>query len=275
MLKKLPILLASFSFCLSGYCAEEPKKIAITIDDLPFVGTTNGKPSNLQREHDRFIKIVDTLKEYNVPATGFVVAGTIEKDQWQLLEEFQKAGFQIGNHTYSHLNLNTTQAQKYMEDIARADQVLTPLYNGTKYFRYPYLAEGQGEKKAQVYEFLSAQNYVIAPVTIDTKDFRFNEELFHIPYRLREKNLPQLRKRYLSYIWSQTQRAEKLAGNKPVKQILLIHANLVNSHFLGDIIQMYKQNGYEFISLEEALAPPSSFIQPLYAGQKDDKKNSS
>lgn len=265
MLKKiLLVVVFSMGFYINCF-ADQRKQIAITIDDLPFVGTTNGKPSNLQRENDRFLKIIEALKQHNVPATGFVVPGTIEKDQWQLIEQFHKAGFQIGNHTYSHINLNTCQAQKYIEDVARADKILHPLFTGKKYFRYPYLAEGKGDTRAKVMEFLQANNYKIAPVTIDTKDFRFNDELFHIPYRQRESNLNQLRKRYLSYIWSQTQRAERLAGDKPSKQILLIHANLVNSHFLGDIIKMYKENGYEFISLDEALAPLPSFIHPAFA----------
>ena len=44
---------------------------------------------------------------------------------------------------------------------------------------------------------------------------------------------------------------------KPVKQIILLHANLLNSHFLGDIIQMYRDHGYKFITLEEALENPA------------------
>ncbi len=44
----------------------------------------------------------------------------------------------------------------------------------------------------------------------------------------------------------------KLTGS-PGKQILLIHANLLNSLCLGDIINMYEEKGYKFISLEEAL----------------------
>ncbi len=124
-----------------------------------------------------------------------------------------------------------------------------------RYFRYPYFAEGRGDKKADVQAYLANNDYIIAPVTIDTKDFRFNEQLYRVAYRARPKYLPKLRKRYLAYIWKQTLRAEKRAKNKPTKQILLLHANLLNSHFLGDIIQMYREHGYRFISLKAALEP--------------------
>jgi hypothetical protein len=81
-----------------------------------------------------------------------------------------------------------------------------------------------------------------------------------------------MKKRYLSYIWKQTLRAEKNSQNHnlPNKQILLLHANLLNSHFLGDVIEMYKTNGYKFISLQEALGSrtttdTSSKIMPFAA----------
>ena len=56
-------------------------------------------------------------------------------------------------------------------------------------------------------------------------------------------------------------KAEKRSSDKPVKQILLVHANLLNSHFLGDVIQMYKNNGYRFISLTEALANTAPLVK--------------
>lgn len=236
------------------------REIAITLDDLPLVGSTGHNEAALKREHDRFFSILNTLVENKVPATGFVIAGSIGKDQWEFLEAFHNAGFTIGNHTYSHANLNSMSGDKYIENVARADKILSPLMSHPKYFRYPYLAEGRGAKKAEVQQYLAEHDYVIARVTIDTKDFRFNSQLYHVAYRARPEYLPKLKKQYLSYIWSQTLRAEKKANGKPVKHILLLHANLLNSHFLEDIIKMYRENGYTFISLEEALKEPAEAI---------------
>lgn len=254
--KLISLLMLSFSLNLSF--AQE-RTITITIDDLPFVGTTHNKPGNLRREKERFLKIMQTLIDHNVPATGFVLAGSIEKNQWELLEQFHDEGFIIGNHTYSHLNLNRVDAERYKEDIARADKILTPLMQqGQKYFRYPYLAEGKGETKMDVQNFLANHDYIIAPVTIDSKDFKFNAQLFAIPWRQRPNHLERIKKQYLNYIWQQTLRAEKKAGNTEQTQILLIHANLLNSHFLGDVITMYKNKGYRFVSLDEALSTQGS-----------------
>jgi peptidoglycan/xylan/chitin deacetylase (PgdA/CDA1 family) len=259
-MSKLLSLCFVFLFFLNSPAFSQTREIVITIDDLPFVGTTNNKEGNLKRESDRFTKIMQALVENNVPAVGFVVAGTIEHDQWKLLEQFQSSGFVIGNHTYSHLCLNSINAQKYMDDIAHADKVLLPLISGAKYFRYPYLAEGQGVTKDQVHAFLAANQYIIAPVTVDSKDFQFNAQLLAIHWRNRGKNINSIKRRYLDYIWNQTLKAEKKNQDKP--QILLIHANLLNSYCLGDIIKMYKDNGYKFVSITDALPPDLYIVRP-------------
>ncbi|KTD22270.1 polysaccharide deacetylase [Legionella lansingensis] len=271
MLKKCILCLTLA--CLSSHLAfAQDREIAITIDDLPFVGSSNGNAGKLKRERERFLKILQTLIDKKVPATGFVIAGSIEQGQWELLEQFREAGFLLGNHTYSHKSLNSITAEKYIDDVDKADKILTPLFPKHKYFRYPYLAESSGEKRQKVYDYLAAHHYIIAPVTVDSKDFVFNQQLFAIPYRLREQNLNQLRKRYLAFIWNQTLKAEskaaKLNPDKPVKHILLIHANLLNSHFLGDIIDLYRQNGYRIVSLEEALTAPAESINATEVNEK-------
>lgn len=245
-------------FCNLMSCSAfaQDKEIAITIDDLPFVGSGTNTPSSLKRTQDRFMALVNTLVNNQVPATGFAIGGAVAKNEWDLLEAFRNQGFHLGNHTYTHLNLNTMNVDKYISDIDKADKVLTRVMTEPKYFRFPYLAEGKGAKKTKVREYLEAHHYIIAPVTIDSKDYEFNARFYRIAYRNRAKSIEQFKKGYLAFIWKQTLRAEKTsrkADGQPAKQILLIHANLLNSLCLEDIITLYRQNGYKFISLEEAL----------------------
>ena len=235
----------------------QTREIAITIDDLPLVASQMNTPGNQQRSTERFMRIIQILTDNKVPATGFVIAGAIEKGQWDFLEKFRNAGFMIGNHTYSHYNLNSMNADKYIADIDKADKILAPLLTEPKYFRYPYLAEGNQQSKPKVLDYLTEHHYVIAPVTVDSNYFEFNERLYKVPYRTRTTYLNTLKISYLAYIWKQTLRAEKKAGAQPVKQILLIHSNVLNSYLLGDIIKLYKDHGYTFISLTDALKNPA------------------
>jgi len=255
-------LLFLFTALFSSICfADDEKEIAITMDDLPLVASRMDTPANRQRSTERFTQIVETFQKYKVPVIGFVIAGAIEKGQWDFLEQFRKAGFMLGNHTYSHYDLNQVSVDKYIADIDRADKILTPIMTQPKYFRYPYLAEGNKDKKQKVYNYLKEHNYTIAPVTIDSKDFDFNAMLYKVPYRSRVNYIQKLKPRYLAYIWKQTLKAEKSAHGKNAKQILLIHANLLNSYVLGDILEMYQKNGYKFISLTEALKNPAPTIK--------------
>ena len=268
MKKSYYLLLSLFA----GSCFGHDREVAITIDDLPLVASKMNTPGNQQRSTERFGKMVQALSDNKVPAIGFVIGGAIEKGQWAFIEQFRDAGLMIGNHTYSHHSLNQIGADKYIADIARADKVLAPVLTEPKYFRYPYLAEGTKKTKPIVLEYLTANHYTIAPVTIDSKDFQFNEQLYKVPYHSREAYISKLKPRYLAYIWQQTLKAEKRANGQPVKQILLIHANLLNSYALNDIIQMYKQNGYKFISLTDALKNPAPVITYTALEKKPEKE---
>jgi peptidoglycan/xylan/chitin deacetylase (PgdA/CDA1 family) len=241
---------------LNAPCFAEEKEIAITIDDLPFVGSGTSTPASLKRTQDRFMAIIKALVDNQVPATGFAIGGAVAKNEWELLRIFRDQGFALGNHTYTHNSLNQMSAEKYIADIDRADIRLAQVLTEPKYFRYPYLAEGNGNKRQKVYDYLAEHQYTIAPVTIDSKDYEFNARFYKIPYRKRAESLPAFKKRYLAYIWKQTLLAEKRSKKvegQPVKQILLIHANLLNSLCLEDILALYQKNGYKFISLADAL----------------------
>ena len=41
--------------------------------------------------------------------------------------------------------------------------------------------------------------------------------------------------------------------NREINQILLLHANFINSDYFDDIAKMLKKRGYRFITLEESL----------------------
>jgi peptidoglycan/xylan/chitin deacetylase (PgdA/CDA1 family) len=237
-------LFLSFLACLSF---AEQKTIAITIDDLPFVGEYRNFHLNM---------IIDTLKNQEVPATGFIIAKEIRADNWETLKKFRDAGLGLGNHTFSHANLNKLKAKEYIHEIEQADKILLPVMTKPKFFRYPYLAMSSGTKRDRVLCYLAEKNYQVAPITVDSKDFVFNQRLLSIPEQERRAYLNELKPFYLDYIWQQTVKAEehtRYHNSSEQSQILLIHANLLNAYVLPDIVSLYKERGYTFVSLEEAL----------------------
>ncbi len=223
------------------------REVAITIDDLPFVGSSKNFHLDM---------ILNTIKSNDVPATGFIIAGQVEPRNWQMLQKFREAGIGLGNHTLSHRNLNKVNSEVYIQEIEEADKILKAVLTKPKYFRYPYMAMSGGTKKSKVLDYLASKDYRIAPITIDSKDFMFNQLLMAVPEKQRRAFLQVLKPCYLNFIWQQTLKAEennRSAHKIKQAQILLIHANLLNAYVLGDIINLYKENNYSFVSLNDAL----------------------
>lgn len=251
--------LLSFTVLVNPSFAQK-RLIAITIDDLPFVGESKNFHLNM---------IIDVIKANEVPATGFIIAGEVSPANWKMLHKFRDAGLGLGNHTFSHLNLNKVDTEAYIEEIDAADKMLMPVLTEPKFFRYPYLAMSGGSKKEKVLHYLSKKNYQVAPITIDSKDFIFNQLLLDVPQNQRRNFLGALKVAYVDFIWQQTLRAEEhnRYNRKPDQaQILLIHANLLNAYVLPDIINLYKQNGFSFVNLEDAL---KTFEPPKMLAKKE------
>lgn len=233
--------LALLFVACSSFAAD--KTISLTIDDLPFVG---------EYRNFHLTMLMNTLKEQQVPATGFIIASEVRDNNWDLLKQFKEAGFGLGNHTFSHANLNRLKSKEYIHEIHQADKLLAAVLTEPKYFRYPYLAMGTGVKKSKVMHYLAKHHYEVAPITIDTKDFVFNQRLLSVPEVDRRTYLTELKPFYLDFILQQTLKAQERHQHN--SQILLIHANLLNAYVLPDIIKLFKQMNYTFIPLEEALA---------------------
>lgn len=236
------VLLSIFGFIAHLHAAS--REIALTIDDLPFVG--EGKNFHLNR-------IIDSLNKAGIPATGFIIAGNVSPDNIPVLERFRDQGYSLGNHTLSHVSANQVSTEHYLYQIDEADKRLQPVLTTPKYFRFPYLAMGQGNKKAAILNYLKTKQYTIAPITIDSKDFMFNQQLLAKPEAERRAFFEELKPVYLDYIWLKTQEAAAKHPHKAYPEILLIHANLLNAYCLDDIISMLKAEGYRFVSLDKAL----------------------
>lgn len=220
------------------------KEIALTIDDLPFVGESKNFHLN---------RIIDSLNKAGIPATGFIIAGNVSQDNIPVLERFRSEGYALGNHTLNHVSANQVSTEQYLYQIDEADKRLQRVLTTPKYFRFPYLAMGQGSKKTTILEHLRAAHYTIAPITIDSKDFMFNQQLLAKPEAERRAFFEELKPVYLDYIWLKTREAAAKHPHKAYPEILLIHANLLNAYCLDDIIAMLKNEGYQFVSLDKAL----------------------
>lgn len=248
-------LFSVLAFVLFVSCLDAGE-MAVTIDDLPVV-----KQSRYDREGQMFIMafVMAALKKHRVTATGFVVGNKVTAP-WQrdLLRRFRDAGHGLGNHTFSHPDLNETGAGEFVADIDNCDRLLGSLAGPARYFRYPLLHRGQDpDKRSSVSGWLQEQEYTVVPVTVDNDDYLFDARYESALDAGDDAAAAEIGREYLAHMLHQVDHFRKLAHQKlrrEIPHILLIHMNRINADYLDQLLTHLKNAGWRFVSLEEALA---------------------
>ena len=222
ILKKIVILFLALFLCstFSLTCkAEEStdeKVIYLTFDDGP-----GGKITT---------KVLDTLKEENVPATFFVIGCQI-KNQENLILRMKNEGHSIGLHSVSH------------------DR--NKLYHGNEGFLNEML------KEQAILEEVTGEKYNILrfPFGCNNQSYRLTDSLVNL---IHENNLK-------IYDWSQDSgdganynsspdTIFRKSMSKDDNIVLLMHCTYINKNSaaaLPSIIKYYKNAGYTFKVIDE------------------------
>lgn len=104
----------------------DEKLIALTFDDGP--------------DEDFTPQILDILKKYNVKATFYVIGQKVQYNK-KIIKRQHEEGHEIGNHTYTHINVSKNgynKIKKEIGDTQSAVKSVTGVYPKT--FRPPYRA---------------------------------------------------------------------------------------------------------------------------------------
>jgi peptidoglycan-N-acetylglucosamine deacetylase len=267
--KRLLIIILLSIICSQSIFSQNRKQVAITIDDLPAL--SHGL-IDFQNQEAYFGRILETLSKYNISVTGFAVGHLITRQNSNLIRNFLKSGHSIGNHTFSHTDLNKMSAKDFILDIEKNQKLLQAYQPEIKYFRYPMLHRGNTVKKHDsVYNYLKNNGYTIVPVTIDTDEADYNIAFVKSFFGNTKSNADSIGNAYINHMIAKSLEYEKrgyeIAG-RGINHILLIHMNFINSFYLDYLVSWYKNNGWEIVSLEAALTDPIYNMKDIYIGQK-------
>lgn len=264
------------TFSSSIKAQKSERFIAVTIDDLPVVSPR----TDLKTRREITKNLLAKVTKAKVPAIGFVneaklyTAEKRDEAQIDLLRSWLSANLELGNHTFSHLSLHDNSLEDYKANILKGEIITKELLQAKsmkmRYFRHPYLWTGLSmEIKNDLGAFLSEHNYTIAPVTIDNSDWIFASAYEKTLAKNDKKLMKQIGAAYVSYMEAKTdyweRQSVKLFGRE-IKQVLLIHANQLNSEYFDDIAKMLKKRNYKFVTLENALTDeayklPDTFVK--------------
>ena len=264
--------------CISQSITFAQRYVAITFDDLPVVCQCK---TDAERR-DITSKLIATFTKYKLPILGVVNEqklesenGVVEPARVALLQQWLDAGFELGNHGYSHKNINEISFEEYKSEILKGERVTRPLAlkKGLPYrfYRHPYLSAGDDLKvRKALDQFLKEHHYSIAPNTITYQDYTFSGAYETALLKGDTALARKIQDAYLPYTLSRWEAAERQSQElfgREIKHILMVHANRINADTFDKVLQMMQDRGYRFISMDEALKDPAYARPDTFDGE--------
>ena len=240
----------------SHQSADAPQ-LAITMDDLPVHGPL--PPGETRASLGR--RILAAFKAARVPEVyGFVNGVQLEREPGSdsALTAWTAAGYPLGNHTWSHRNLNQISAEEFESEIARNEATLQRFGGGElrRWLRFPYLVEGTDPaKRDSVRAAIVRRGYRIAAVTMDYSDWQWNDAYVRCLAPGREAALAALESAYLENVREAANRSRTLSRalyGRDIPYVLLTHIGAFNARIMPRVLDLYRQEGFRFTTLEAA-----------------------
>jgi len=241
----------------AGALSGSAQQIAFTWDDLP---AHSALPAGETRvEIGR--KIIAAMKEAHMPPAYGLVNGVRTEEEplsTPMLKEWRDAGLPLGNHAWSHMNLNQHSLADWKADVLRNEPRLRS-YMGNEdwhWLRFPYLAEGDTpEKRQEARAFLKSHGYRVAGVTMSFGDYMYNEPYARCVAKNDTAAIGELESSYLAAtdaaIDYSRSMAKALYGHD-IPYVLLMHVGALDARMLPRLLKLYQDKGFSFVSLQEA-----------------------
>ena len=267
----LRIIIFALLLSLVTLQAQETKpQISFTFDD-PNIETT-GNMTWMQKDD----AILETLAKNGLKAALFVCGKRIDNAEGKvLLSKWNDAGHMICNHSYSHSYYHSKKIsiENFENDFLRCDSIINIYPGFAKFFRYPYLKEGDTpEKRDGFRNFLNGLNYKNGYVTIDASDWYIDGRIVDTLKINRDFDLTPFKEYYIVHIYNRAVYYDSLAmvlTGRHIKHTLLLHHNLINAMFFGELINYFRTKGWELINASDAYKDEVSSLKPdiLPAGE--------
>ena len=241
----------------SPSAATAQPQIAFTFDDLPAHASL--PPGETRVEV--IAKILAAMHDAHMPPIyGFINGIAVEQHPGDVaaLKAWRDAGNPLGNHTWSHINLNQNSLLDFEANTTKNEALLNELMQGADWhwFRFPYLAEGDTqEKKAGVRAFLLLRGYKVAGVTMSFGDYSWNDPYARCVAKGDKDAIAMLESSYLAAaddsIRHYRQLSQTLYG-RDIPYVLLMHVGAFDARMLPRLLELYRSRDFAFVTLQQA-----------------------
>jgi len=241
----------------------QQRSVALTFDDLPVAGT-----SDPVQARSINMSILDSLDRHHAPAIGFVIERRVQEvgrsQGTELLDQWVRRGYELGNHTLSHAEMNDLTVEHIEQEIIGGEgafvAALAHVGKTPRYFRFPRNHTGDTkEKHDAVAAFLAKHGYKVAVCTIDNEDYIFDTAYRSLLSKHDEASAARLRAAYLDYTSTEIDYysgLHKQIFGREIPHVMVLHVNKLNADLIDKVLELFQQKQYRFVSLDEALSDP-------------------
>lgn len=241
--------------------AEPAPIIALTFDDMP---AHSALPNDTTRVEvaDR---IIAALKAAHAPAFGFINGVLTEREPASapVLKAWRDAGLALGNHGWSHANLERISDAQFAEEVAKNEPMLRSLMGNSdwQWFRYPFLDEASGDpvRRARIRKLLAERGYKVAPVTMDFSDWAYNDVYARCVAKGDQAAIATMEAAFLAGAEANIARYRAMAKalyGRDIPYVLLMHLGAFDARMMPRLLAVYRKHGFHFVSLAEATRDP-------------------
>jgi len=252
--------------------AEPGYDLAITVDDLPAHSVLPKGVTRLEVAQ----AVIAALEAHQAPQVyGFVNGLRLEEDPSTIsvLKAWRAAGFRLGNHSYSHMDIVGHSVADYQQDLERNEPLLRQLMGDEdwRYWRSPFLRAGETpDKHAAVAAMLKAHGYRLAEVTMGFDDWAYGEAYARCADKGDAAQIAALETNYLDRavlgIARSREASHRLFG-RDAPQVLLLHIGAFERAVLPRLLDRLQRSGAHFVTLPQAEADPAYGLDPDHAGE--------
>ena len=264
---KLQITLSFFLLSLQTYALAQ--NLALSFDDVP-------NPNSQLQASEWNAAILKSVSKAGIKSIFYVAGRRVDSPEGlSLVSDWGVDGHSVANHTYSHISLapDKRSLESFISDVERNEELLKDIPGWTKRFRFPYLKEGRtAEKRDGFRRWMADHGYGTGAVSIDTSDWYYSNRYVAWLEGHAQEDPSIFRDAYLEHLWNRASHYDSLSQSifdRSANHVILLHTNAINAAFLTDIIAMFKSNGWNIISPEEAYKDPlySELPEVLPAGE--------
>jgi peptidoglycan/xylan/chitin deacetylase (PgdA/CDA1 family) len=246
---------------IPALAAAAPFDVAITVDDLPVHGPLPPGMTwlGITQTHLNVFRANGVSEAF-----GFVNAAKLATtaDGEAALDAWRAAGYPLGNHTFSHLDLaRAPTLDAWIADVVAGEPPIASRMAGAdwRYLRFPFLSAG-GERQKDALDYLHKHGYKVADVSLAFNDWIYTDAYARCVAKDDTAAIQAMKAEYLagvdSAIASMEEQSHRVYG-RVIPQVLLTHLGGWSAVMLPDVMAKLNAAGARYVTLAQAQSDPA------------------